>query len=64
MYLKEVRYMEVVTCKICNRKLKSWKSIQRGIGPTCEQKYLDKLYKEKQITIEDIERVDKREERE
>ena len=41
-------------CKICNRKLKNWKSIQRGIGPTCERNYLDKLYKEKQISIEDM----------
>ena len=41
-------------CKICNRKLKNWKSIQRGIGPTCERKYLDKIYKETQISIEDI----------
>lgn len=41
-------------CKICNRKLKNWKSIQRGIGPTCERRYLDKIYKETQITIEDL----------
>ena len=41
-------------CKICNRKLRNWKSIQRGIGPTCEGKYLDKIYKETQITIEDL----------
>ena len=41
-------------CKICNRKLKNWKSIQRGIGPTCERNYLDKIYKETQISIEDI----------
>lgn len=32
-------------CKICNRKLKNWKSIQRGIGPTCERRYLDKIYR-------------------
>lgn len=41
-------------CRICNRKLRNWKSIQRGIGPTCERNYLDKVYKEKQITIEDL----------
>ena len=50
-------------CKICNRKLRNWKSIQRGIGPTCERNYLDKLYKEKQISIEDILKTDKRKEK-
>lgn len=41
-------------CKICNRKLKNWRSIQRGIGPTCEQKYLDNIYRTQQISIENL----------
>lgn len=41
-------------CRICNRKLMNYKSIQRGMGPVCEQKYLEKLYKEKQILVDDI----------
>ena len=41
-------------CRVCNRKLRNYKSIQKGMGPVCEQKYLEKLYKEKQISIEDI----------
>ena len=47
-------------CKICSRKLKNRKSIQRGMGPTCERKYLEKLYKEKQISIEDILKEDEK----
>ena len=41
-------------CKLCGRKLKNWKSIQRGMGSICERNYLDKIYKETQISIEDI----------
>lgn len=41
-------------CKICGRKLKNFKSIQRGIGPTCEAKTLQDFYKKSQITIEEI----------
>ncbi len=41
-------------CKKCNKKLRNWKSIQRGFGPVCEQKYLDNIYKETQISIEDL----------
>lgn len=41
-------------CRVCNRKLRNYKSIQRGIGPTCERKYLEDLYKKKQISIDDI----------
>lgn len=41
-------------CKLCNRKLKNWESIQRGIGPTCERKYLDNIYKTQQISIEEL----------
>ena len=41
-------------CKLCGRKLKNWKSIQRGLGPTCELKYLDDIYKKQQISINDV----------
>lgn len=41
-------------CNLCGRKLKNWKSIQRGMGPTCENKYLDKLYASQQITLDSI----------
>lgn len=41
-------------CKICGRRLKSWKSIQRGVGATCEIKYLDNLYKKQQVTIDSM----------
>lgn len=41
-------------CKMCGKELKTWKSIQKGFGPVCERKYLNKLYKEKQISIEDM----------
>ena len=39
-------------CKLCGRKLKNWKSIQQGMGPTCENKYLDKLYASQQIILD------------
>lgn len=39
-------------CKLCGRKLKNWDSIQVGLGPVCQKKYLDELYKN-QITIKD-----------
>lgn len=45
---------KIYTCKICGRKLKSWKSIQRGAGSTWERKYLENLYKKQQISIESI----------
>lgn len=41
-------------CKICGRKLRNFKSIQRGIGPTCEAKYLQDFYEKSQITMEEI----------
>lgn len=41
-------------CNLCGRKLKNWKSIQRGMGPTCENRYLDKLYNSQQITLDSI----------
>lgn len=42
------------TCKICGRKLRNFKSIQRGVGSTCEAKYLQDFYKKSQIIIEKI----------
>ncbi len=41
-------------CKLCGRKLKNWQSIQRGLGPVCERKYLEDIYSNQQITFEDI----------
>ncbi len=41
-------------CEICGRKLSNFRSIQRGIGPTCEAKKLKNFYKKQQITIEEI----------
>lgn len=41
-------------CKICGRKLRNQRSIQRGIGPTCEARTLQDFYKKSQITIEEI----------
>ena len=41
-------------CRICGRKLRNWRSVRKGIGPTCEQKYLSELYEQKQISIDDL----------
>lgn len=41
-------------CRMCGRELKTWKSIQRGMGSICENRYLDKFYKSQQITLESI----------
>ena len=46
--------MEVIVCKRCGRKLKSKKSKEKQIGPTCEKKLLLDFYKKRQITIDDI----------
>ncbi len=46
--------MEVIVCKRCGRKLKSKKSKEKQIGPTCEKKMLLDFYKKRQITIDDI----------
>jgi len=51
-------------CKICGRKLRTWRSIQRGVGATCEKKYLDNLYKTRQINFDTIlDKNNKRKER-
>lgn len=37
---------------MCNKELKTWKSIQRGFGPICEKKYLEDVYKNQQISMD------------
>lgn len=39
-------------CRMCNKELKTWKSIQRGFGPICEKKYLEDVYKNQQISMD------------
>lgn len=39
-------------CRMCGKELKTWKSIQRGFGPICEKKYLNDVYKNRQITMD------------
>lgn len=46
--------MDEIRCKLCNKKLKNWESIQRGFGPICEKKFLNDIYKNQQITIDSI----------
>ncbi|MCI9015934.1 MAG: hypothetical protein HFJ53_02040 [Clostridia bacterium] len=41
-------------CRMCNKELKTWKSIQRGFGPICEKKYLENVYKNQQISMDTI----------
>lgn len=41
-------------CRMCGKELKTWKSIQRGFGPICEQKYLNDVYKNQQLTMDVI----------
>jgi hypothetical protein len=41
-------------CRMCNKELKTWKSIQRGFGPICEKKYLEDVYKNQQISMDTI----------
>ncbi|WP_167397374.1 DUF6011 domain-containing protein [Lysinibacillus mangiferihumi] len=45
-------------CKRCNRKLKSQKSIDVGMGPICKKKYEAELAEAKfnnhQITIDEV----------
>lgn len=43
-------------CKLCNKKLKTWKSVLIGLGPECEKKYLKELEK-KQLKMEELEDV-------
>lgn len=48
-------------CKICGKELKTWKSIQRGMGPICELKYIQEIYKKQQVSLDSI--VEKTKER-
>lgn len=45
-------------CERCNRKLKSQKSIDVGMGPTCKKKHEAELaeaeFKKNQITIDEV----------
>lgn len=42
------------TCRMCGKELKTWKSIQKGFGPICERRYLNDVYKNQQITFDNI----------
>ena len=44
---------------MCGKELKTWKSIQRGFGPICEKKYLNDVYKNRQITMDTMIRKEK-----
>lgn len=41
-------------CRMCGKELKTWKSIQKGFGPVCERKYLNDVYKNQQMSFENI----------
>lgn len=41
-------------CKMCGKELKTWKSIQRGFGPICEKKYLEDIYKNQQLSMDNL----------
>ena len=41
-------------CRMCGKELKTWKSIQKGFGPVCEKKYLNDVYKNQQMTVENL----------
>ncbi|MGY0692640.1 DUF6011 domain-containing protein [Virgibacillus sp. FSP13] len=45
------------TCKRCNRKLKTQKSIDKGYGPVCYKKHLqeeaEREFEKNQITIDE-----------
>lgn len=45
---------EDFNCRICGKELKSWKSIQKGMGPICEKRYLGDVYKNQQLSIDTI----------
>ena len=51
-------------CRMCGKELKTWRSIQKGFGPVCEKKYLEDVYKNQQISVENVlNESDKRKER-
>lgn len=41
-------------CRVCGKELRTWKSIQRGFGPVCEKRYLNDIYKNQQMTIDNV----------
>lgn len=41
-------------CRMCGKEQKTWKSIQKGFGPVCERKYLNDVYKNQQMSFENI----------
>lgn len=41
-------------CRVCGKELRTWKSIQRGFGPICEKRYLNDIYKNQQMTIDNV----------
>lgn len=41
-------------CRMCGKELKTWNSIQKGFGPVCERKYLNDVYKNQQMSFENI----------
>lgn len=41
-------------CRMCGKELKTWKSIQKRFGPVCERKYLNDVYKNQQMSFENI----------
>lgn len=45
---------ESTKCKICGRKLRTWQSLQKGMGQRCEKKYLEEIYRN-QIRINEWE---------
>ena len=41
-------------CRMCGRELKTWRSIQKGFGPVCEKKYIEDVYKNQQLSVDNI----------
>ncbi len=41
-------------CRMCGKELKTWRSIQKGFGPICERNYLNDVYKNRQITMNNL----------
>lgn len=44
------------TCRRCNRELKTFQSIQEGIGPVCKRKQVeaDAEFEKRQVTIDEV----------
>lgn len=54
--LKECSHIKDHTflCRMCGKELKTWRSIQKGFGPICEKRYLEDVYKNQQVTMDNI----------